>query len=553
MNSPTRLPFDLGKLTDVLRTARGFLFVFALFDDVPSRERLIREVTLRVAGEVGIVRLRLSPESPVLLDQLDAGARNAARARRSSLKIAYFVDGFEAVSDESRTMLLRSFQLHREALSRTEAPIVFWMTEPNMHDIARRAPDFFSWRFSVFDFRSPDREKVRQEEFSRAVVQMLGTHAPSLIPPEELRRRIKLFEEILVRRQAEPETETVLRNIAGIHLDLGNIHYQLNEWDTALQHYQQARKILERLDDTAGVAAVLGNMGTIFDSKGEWDAALAYYQEAQNTFERLGDASNASGMLSNIGMVMSKKGNWNAALAYYQQAQEQMKQLGDMAGVATTQNNIGSVFAKRGELDAALSHFQQAREIRERLSDIAGVATTLNNIGEVLRQRGQWDEALAHYQEAGKTYERVGDTPGVASTLNNMGNILAKKGEWDIALSHFQQAREIRERLGDAAGMARTLNNIGNIYANKGELDLALAYYQQAREIRERLNDGPGLVETFWNIGWVYEKQDRIADAISSIARCVEIERRLGHPDADKHAAYLEQLRARSPKVPSVP
>jgi len=326
MNSPTRLPFDLGKLTDVLHTARGFLFAFALFDDAPSREMLVREVTLRLVGEVEIVHLHLSPESPVLLDQLNGSTQNAAGDRQSSPKIAYFVDGFEAVSGEARAVLLRSFQLHREALSRADAPIVFWTTEPNMLEIARRAPDFFSWRFSVFDFRSPDREKVRQEEFGRAVVQMLNVHAPSLIPPEELRRRIKLFEEILARRQSE--SEPPWQAIAGIHHDLGNIHYQLNEWDKALEHYQQARAALERLGDTAGVAQTLNNIGIIFANKGEWDAALEHYQQAREIRERLGDTAGVAQTLWNMGLLYEEQGLIAEVIPLFERAVELERRLG---------------------------------------------------------------------------------------------------------------------------------------------------------------------------------------------------------------------------------
>jgi tetratricopeptide (TPR) repeat protein len=366
MNSPTRLPFDLGKLADVLRTARGFLFAFALFDDVPSRERLVREATLRVAGEVEIVRLRLSPESPSLLDQLNTDApRRATGSRRSAVRLAYFVDGFEAVSDESRTVLLRSFQLHREALSRAEAPIVFWLTEPNLGDVARRAPDFFSWRLSVFDFRAP--ERVRPEEYGRAVVQMLDVHSRSLIPPEELRRRVKLFEEILARRRAEPETEAGSREVAGIHLDLGNIHDELNEWDAALEHYQQAREIRERLGDTAGVASTLIGIGNIFNNKGEWDAALEHYQQARAALERLGDTAGVATTLNNIGNIFNKKGEWDAALQHYQQAREIRERLGDTAGVATTLWNIGRVYEKQGRLPDAISLMEQCIELERRL------------------------------------------------------------------------------------------------------------------------------------------------------------------------------------------
>jgi tetratricopeptide (TPR) repeat protein len=100
--------------------------------------------------------------------------------------------------------------------------------------------------------------------------------------------------------------------------------------------------------------------------------------------------------------------------------------------------------------------------------------------------------------------------------------------------------------------VARTLNNIGNIFDNKGEWDAALAHYQRARDVLERLGDTAGVATTLNNIGHVYEKQGRLPDAVSLMEQCVELERRLGHPDAEKDSAYLEQLRAKALKVPSV-
>ena len=52
-------------------------------------------------------------------------------------------------------------------------------------------------------------------------------------------------------------------------------------------------------------------------------------------------------------------------------------------------------------------------------------------------------------------------------------------------------------------------------------------------------------VHASWNLGLVLEKQGRLVQAVVAMQVCVEFEQEIGHPDAQKHAARLEQLRQR--------
>jgi tetratricopeptide (TPR) repeat protein len=177
-----------------------------------------------------------------------------------------------------------ALQIKREAIGRLGVPVVLWMVEGNLIDLAWRAADFFVWRGGIYDFRSPDRQ--RAGEFDQALVQMLQVYSPSLISPDDLRQRITLFEQILTRLQAEGQPS--LRRIAGLHVDLGNIHYHLNEWDKALDHYQQAREIRERLGDTAGVAASYWNIGLVHEKQGRIEEAFPLLEHAVEIERRLG-------------------------------------------------------------------------------------------------------------------------------------------------------------------------------------------------------------------------------------------------------------------------
>ena len=435
---------DLARLTDTLRIVEGGFVGFALFDTFPVRDAMIDEIEMRLAGEVEIRRVELTPERPYLYERLELDRPSAISHQLSARHIAYFVYGFEGISDEARAQAFGALQIQREAIGRLEVPVVLWMVEGNLIDLARRAPDFFRWRGGLYDFRSPDR--ARAEEFDRAITKMLGEYAPSLVPPDELRKRVRLFEELLARRQAEPEPH--FGRIAGLHHDLGILYTQLSEWDTALAHFQQACEIRERLDDEVGLAMTLGNIGNIFNNKGEWDTALVYYQQARETFDRLGDADGLAMTLGNIGNIFNDKGERDAALVYYQQARETFDRLGDAAGLAMTLGNIGNIFNNKGERDAALVYYQQARETFDQLGDAAGLAMTLGNIGSVFNNKGEWDAALAYYQQARETFERLGDAGDLARTLWNIGLIYEAQGRLTDAQPLLERAVELERRFG---------------------------------------------------------------------------------------------------------
>ncbi len=348
---------DLARLTDALRIAEGGFIGFALFDTFPARDAMIREIDMRLAGEVVIRRIELTPDQPYLHERLERPAEGE--------RVAYFVSGLEGISAEARDQAFGALQIKREAIGRLDVPVILWMVEGNLLDLAKRAPDFFAWRAGLYDFRSPDRAPQRVEELGRAIAKMLREYSPSLIPPEELRKRIKTFEQLLAWRQAEPDAQPGV--IAELHHDLGLLHAQLNEWDAALVHYQQAHEMREWLGDTAGVASTLIGIGGILDDKGEWDAALAHYQQARETYERLGDTAGVARTLNNIGNIFDNKGEWDAALVHYQQARETYERLGDTAGVAGTLWNIGLVYEKQRRMVDALSVMEQSIELERRL------------------------------------------------------------------------------------------------------------------------------------------------------------------------------------------
>src|SRR5262249_38824843 len=118
----------------------------------------------------------------------------------------------------------------------------------------------------------------------------------------------------------------------------------------------------------------------------------------------------------------------------------------------------------------------------------------------------------------------------------------AALGEVRRAVEHYEQALSIMQAIGDKLAEGSILGNLGSVYAALGDVYRAGVLYEQRLEIARAIGDRQGEAIASWNWGELLAQQGEIA-AIPLLLVCVEYESELGHPDARRHAAYVEELR----------
>jgi hypothetical protein len=78
-----------------------------------------------------------------------------------------------------------------------------------------------------------------------------------------------------------------------------------------------------------------------------------------------------------------------------------------------------------------------------------------------------------------------------------------------------------------------------------GETHKAIEFYEQRLAIAREIGDRRGEALGSWNLGLAYEKTGKLSKAVEAMLICVDFEREIGHPDAEKDAAEVEELRQR--------
>jgi tetratricopeptide (TPR) repeat protein len=84
---------------------------------------------------------------------------------------------------------------------------------------------------------------------------------------------------------------------------IGIIHYAQGRYAEALEAYQKALAIRERIGDQQGIANCYNNIGIIHADQGRYAEALEAYQKALTIRERIGDQQGIASCYNNIGII----------------------------------------------------------------------------------------------------------------------------------------------------------------------------------------------------------------------------------------------------------
>nr|HID13983.1 tetratricopeptide repeat protein [Anaerolineae bacterium] len=317
---------ELALLCDALDILRRGAFLFAVCEEGPLRERLMRHVRehLTVEGRAWI-EVELSPDQPDLAGQLEQRLASPARtglkepvqgqagypappvhggaAKNSDsvlptaelvrdrpcppivfvhtreladagMRVAHLSEDHSLrVRVEQIRRALRTLNFQRERLSRLNVPLVFWLSQNALGQMMQHAADIFAARSGLFLFETPVRAPYAREPMrAEAMVSLLDRFHRTFLPPDELQRRASLYERRLARERAAEEPNWP--RIAFLCRDLANIYRELDDYERAGEFQDEAIEAYREALGARGQEA--GGRGQEWAALQVW-LGLAYY------------------------------------------------------------------------------------------------------------------------------------------------------------------------------------------------------------------------------------------------------------------------------------
>lgn len=148
---------------------------------------------------------------------------------------------------------------------------------------------------------------------------------------------------------------------------MATIYRERADYPRALEYYQLALRLFERMSDKNGEAVCLNNIANIYMTLSKYREALDYYQHALRLHKELDNKRGQSLVLANLGLIYAQLDRYSEAEAFLISAIRidscigALKEL--MEGylmLSLLYQGIGDTCWKRGEIKCSAFRFRQA-------------------------------------------------------------------------------------------------------------------------------------------------------------------------------------------------
>ncbi|MFQ6120781.1 MAG: tetratricopeptide repeat protein, partial [Methanosarcinales archaeon] len=155
-------------------------------------------------------------------------------------------------------------------------------------------------------------------------------------------------------------------NQAEFWVNLGSINYELQNFETAIQLYDLARKVFEKKGMEENVANIDMNQARVYYSIGKYETALELYNKARTLFENKRMEDEVAYIDWGKAKIYKDLGKYDDALDLYSKARTVFEKKGMEVEVACIDANQADVYSNLGKYETALEWYEKARTVFEK-------------------------------------------------------------------------------------------------------------------------------------------------------------------------------------------
>ena len=386
--------------------------LLAVCDNTALRQEVIQRYEAELEG-VRSYRLALNPDEPSLLQALIDGKIDKNIQAIATVLGAEKLNYLGASNREKLDSFLGYLQWTREALRGYPLPIVLWLPSALLVDIAKKAPDFWSWRsggtftfgFAKLDF--PIADDADKDPIFKPIDN--PRKSSSVLSVNQLED--SLAQAIKTWGRDSANTEPVYAQLGKLYADrVSDGETDDHERETVLAEIYLLRAITlqKKYKRKSDLTYSLNSLAAMYKFLGYWDKAEALYKESLELRQELNNKEGIAYIWGHLGDIERKRGNWDAAESLYRQSLQLRTELGDRAGMATSWGVLGDIERNRGNWDAAESLYRQSLQLRTELGGLALMAEGNFDFALLEKQRGNLPLAQQYYDQAKTIYQQLG-------------------------------------------------------------------------------------------------------------------------------------------------
>ncbi len=224
-----------------------------------------------------------------------------------------------------------------------------------------------------------------------------------------------------------------LNNIANV-LDIRG------EFPKALDASLEALKLASQVADSGLMGNVANTIGAIYyDAEIDLDKAVEYWQMALDIYERLEIEYGQIDALINIGLVYTEKEDAPHSLEYYRRGLRLANQYQNKRAEIIALTNIGGVYIRSKEYTKALDTLQLAVQLSTKSGDSTSLGYTLVKTGYLYSEMGDYSKAITYYSRGIKIFENINQLDDLVTAYHALFFANRQAGNDKAAIKALEQ------------------------------------------------------------------------------------------------------------------
>ncbi|MBI3942474.1 MAG: tetratricopeptide repeat protein [Chloroflexi bacterium] len=266
----------------------------------------------------------------------------------------------------------------------------------------------------------------------------------------------------------------------------GVMHTYMGKPDAALESFRLALKIYSRLEDLPGQCDIYSNLGETYTHRGgpgDWAQALENYQRACRLAERMNDSERLARDNANLGWLAYCLGDDQRAIQAYTYSLSIWTQSGASLMCAIVRSNLGAVELARSNYLSALDYLHEAKEALEKIGARGQLAETYRYLALAHLMNGYLAAAHVNAEQSLILARGAEERLGEGGALRVLGQVALAEGELDSAAEALRASHALLEDVGSRYELGQTLVALADLQMRLGDVAHAAVGLAEAVDI----------------------------------------------------------------------
>ncbi|MDG1333426.1 MAG: tetratricopeptide repeat protein [Crocinitomicaceae bacterium] len=195
--------------------------------------------------------------------------------------------------------------------------------------------------------------------------------------------------------------------VSGVSTNIGNIHFDLENYDKALEYYETSLKIDTELENQYGIATCYNNIGLVYSEFGDYKLARENFNKTLKISKKIDNKLEESNCLNNLGLAHEKEKNFEEAIQFFELSLVICDSIGFINSSAGCYNNIGRTYIKMGDFGNALKSSNKGLALSLESEDNVMIRAAADNLYKVHKKQGNTQKALEMIELVNSSNEKL--------------------------------------------------------------------------------------------------------------------------------------------------